>query len=399
MKIAYLRTKFWFNFKGGGSVAHTLGVLGAFKKSNHDLFVLTNEKFFGIDDFNHFVFEPKIKKPTHPGELLYNFYAKKRIKKEIRKFQPEFIYQRAAGYSFLGAKIAKELKIPLVLEFNGFDTWILKYYHQSKNPFSMFLKYLLSKIVKKIEDYNLKNSSLIVTVSEPLKKDLIKRGVPEEKILVNPNGVDPEKFNPEMINAEKSENLKQKLGIAQNKIVVGFTGTFGEWHGIPQFIEAIDRILKNKLSLNIYFLLIGKGKLKPEAEKQVGHYKNVKFLGEIPYSNIQSYLNICDIFVSPHNLQIDGKEFFGSPTKLFEYMAMGKGIVASNLGQISKVLEKDRTAILVKPGNVEELIEGILKLAKDKNLREKLGDNARNEVILNYTWQKNIERLMEKLNG
>lgn len=396
MKIVYLRTKFWFNLKSGGSLAHTLGVLNGFKRENHDLFVLTNEKFFGLDNFNYFIFEPKIKKLPHLGELLYNFYAKEKLKKEIKKFQPEFIYHRAAGYSFFGAKIAKELKVPLVLEFNGFDTWILKYYHQSKNPFKNFLKHSLSKIVKRIEDYNFKNSSLIVTVSQPLKTDLIKRGVPEEKILVNPNGVDPEKFNPEIINVGKSKNLKQKLNIAQNKIVVGFTGTFGKWHGIPQLTEAIDRILKNG---NIYFLLIGEGRLKSEAEKQIGHYKDVKFLGEIPYSDIQRYLNVCDIFVSPHNPQPDGKEFFGSPTKLFEYMAMKKGIVASDLGQIGRVLENGKTAILVKSGNVEELIKGILKLAEDEKLREKLGENAREEVLLNYTWQKNIERLMEKLNG
>lgn len=113
--------------------------------------------------------------------------------------------------------------------------------------------------------------------------------------------------------------------------------------------------------------------------------------------DIQDYLAICDILVSPHCPQIDGREFFGSPTKLFEYMAMGKAIVASNLGQIGKVLEDGKTAILVEPGNVDALVNGILKLAKDKNLREKLGKSARKEVIKNYTWRQHTKRILNKL--
>jgi len=191
--------------------------------------------------------------------------------------------------------------------------------------------------------------------------------------------------------------LKRSLGIDEDKVVVGFTGTFGEWHGIPQLTEAIDKILKYALSMNTHFLLIGDGKFKPEAESQIRHYENVTFTGVVPYSDIQHYLAICDILVSPHNPQVDGKEFFGSPTKVFEYMAMGKGIVASDLGQIGEVLKHNYSAILVEPGNVNQLVEAILKLVEDKELREQLGKRAREDVVANYTWEKNAERVMKAL--
>ncbi len=399
MKILYVRTQFWFNLKSGGSVGHTLGILNGFKKNNCQVKVISNEKFLGIDSFDYFIIPPKLKK-FFLGELFYNFYAKKKFKEEILKFKPDFIYHRYTGYTFSVTKIAKDLNIPLILEFNSFDSWKMKYWGATKNNFKKFIqRYLLYNIVKKIENYNLKSASLVLTVSEPIKLDLLKLGIPEERILVNPNGVDSEKFNSEIANTEKYKNLKQEIRIDNNRIIVGFTGTFGEWHGIPQLTEAIDVILENKLFPNIYFLLIGEGKLKSKAEKRIGHYQNVNFLGEIPYLNIQDYLGICDILISPHCPQVDGRQFFGSPTKLFEYMAMGKAIVASNLGQIGEVLEDGKTAILVEPGNVEELVRGILKLAKDKNLREKLGKAAREEVIKKYTWQKNVQRLIEKLNS
>ena len=245
----------------------------------------------------------------------------------------------------------------------------------------------------------MKTASLIVTVSEPLKADLLELGIPDEKILVNPNRVDPQKFNPKIMTNEECNELKRSLGIDKDKVVVGFSGTFGEWHGIPQLTEAIDKILKSALSPNIHFLLIGAGKFKLEAERQIGHYENVTFTGVVPYSDIQKYLAICDILVSPHNPQVDGREFFGSPTKVFEYMAMGKGIVASDLGQIGEVLKNEENALLVTPGDVPELIEAILKLTEDKELREKLGKQAIVDVVANYTWGKNAERVMKAVKG
>ena len=398
MKIVYARTQFWFNLKAGGSVGHTLGVLEGFRRNNCEVKIISNEKFLGIDEFDYIIIEPKYKRFL--GEFIYNFYAGNRFKKEILKFSPDIIYHRYTGNTFFVAKIAKELNIPLILEFNSFDTWKLKHWSGGRNILTKFIsEHILYNIVKRIENYNLKNASLIVVVSEPLKTDLLKLGIPKKKILVNPNRVDSQKFNPKIMTSEECNELKRSLGIGNSKVVVGFSGTFGEWHGIPQLTEAIDKILKSALSSNIHFLLIGDGTFKPEAESQIGHYENVTFTGVVPYSDIQKYLAICDILASPHNPQVDGREFFGSPTKIFEYMAMGKGIVASNLGQIGEVLKNEENALLVTPGDVPELIEGILKLVEDKELRDRLGRQARKEVVANYTWEKNAEQVMKAVEG
>ena len=92
----------------------------------------------------------------------------------------------------------------------------------------------------------------------------------------------------------------------------------------------------------------------------------------------------------------DKSPFFGSPTKLFEYMAMGKAIIASNLNQIGEVLGQD-CAYLVKPGNSEELSKAMEKIIEDKKLRIYLGESARKKVSAEYTWEKHVEKILNRL--
>jgi glycosyltransferase involved in cell wall biosynthesis len=116
----------------------------------------------------------------------------------------------------------------------------------------------------------------------------------------------------------------------------------------------------------------------------------VIFTGLLPRDKVAEYLDASDILVSPHIPMPDGSRFFGSPTKLFEYMAMGKGIVASRLDQLAEVLEHDRTAWLITPGNVEELVDAILRLALDPPKREALGFAARRAAVERHSWSHNV---------
>jgi glycosyltransferase involved in cell wall biosynthesis len=121
------------------------------------------------------------------------------------------------------------------------------------------------------------------------------------------------------------------------------------------------------------------------------------FAGLVPQERGPEYLAACDVLVSPHVPNSDGTPFFGSPTKLFEYMAMAKGIVASDLDQIGEVLEHGRTAWLVPPANVESLASGIKQLLDDRPLREALGAAARTRALASYTWHQHTRRTIERL--
>src|SRR5205807_5254955 len=102
----------------------------------------------------------------------------------------------------------------------------------------------------------------------------------------------------------------------------------------------------------------------------------VSLPGLVPYTDMPAYLAACDVLVSPHGRQADGGEFFGSPTKLFEYMAAGRPIVASAVGQIAEVLRDEQSALLVPPDDPQALCKAIVRLVDDAFFRARLAQAA-----------------------
>jgi glycosyltransferase involved in cell wall biosynthesis len=145
------------------------------------------------------------------------------------------------------------------------------------------------------------------------------------------------------------------------------------------------------------FLLVGDGPFAPQMRNALEPYSHgglVTFTGAIPHGSVRAHLDAADILVSPHIPMPGGSPFFGSPTKLFEYMAMGKAIAASALDQIADVLEHGRTALLVKPGDPSDLIAAIQRLSADEQMRIELGRNARETALARHTWRQNARRVL-----
>jgi glycosyltransferase involved in cell wall biosynthesis len=224
-----------------------------------------------------------------------------------------------------------------------------------------------------------------------LKQRLVSAGFDSTRICINPNGADPELFSP----AAKAKDLKSAFGV-EDAVVVGFCGTYGPWHGVEHLAHAIPRIIAE--TSKIRFLFVGDQRLRTEVGKIVeenGTKSYLWFAENIPHGEIPEYLSACDILVSPHVTMADGSEFFGSPIKIFEYMAMGKPIVASRVGQISEILYANVNALLVEPGDPAQLADAILRLAGDFVLRNKLGAEARQTLLSNYTWKHNARRFLD----
>jgi len=398
MKALYLRTQYWFNLKAGGSVTHTAGIINSLSKYIN-LDVISNEVLPEVKiPIN--IIKP-IKIPFFPNsinEILYNF----KVIKLLKNKNYNFIYQRYHGYSFCGAYLSKKWKIPFILEFNSSDIWKLKHWKNRKNTFKKTFGFVYDYLfqiptISKIENYNLKSADLIVVISKPLKDYLISVGVPGNKILVNPNGVDVNKYNPN-INAS---DIKEKYNL-KNKVVLGFIGTFGPWHGAENIVKAYGELLKlyPEYKNTTQLLMIGNGPRMSEVKEYIKKYKikdKVILTGLIPQEEAPKYLSVCDILINATVPNPDGSEFFGSPTKIFEYMAMGKAIISSNIGQLSEILEDKKTAILVKPADIKELMNAMKILIENEKLRKKFGINARKIVEEKYTWDKHVERILEKL--
>src|SRR5262249_11193365 len=163
--------------------------------------------------------------------------------------------------------------------------------------------------------------------------------------------------------------IRDKYGLSDH-IVTGFIGTFGRWHGAEVLAAAFARLLREQPEYRdrVRLFMIGDGVTMPQVKsalRQGGAEAATVLTGLVPQSQGPSYLAACDILVAPHVPNPDGTRFIGSPTKLFEYMAMGKGIVASDLEQIGEVLEHNRTAWLVRPADEAGLVVGLRRLIDD----------------------------------
>jgi glycosyltransferase involved in cell wall biosynthesis len=387
LNIGYLRTDYGAE-KSGGAMSHVSGFANGVINLGNDMFFISSRKIVGVEEnrvpchvvgpvsfFNQICVEA--------SQISYNLKFVFHAYKILKKNRADFLYHRSSTFNCSGTILSFLFRKPLILEFNSSSLW--------KTDENVKLRFKMTRLL--MERLNLAWADRITVVSEVLRNQLEQKGVDVKKIVVNPNGADPEIFNPDV----RKEDLRgiYRLG---NKLLVGFAGLLSQWHGLETLVGCIkDVIPKNT---EVHFVIIGDGYLRNRLEKMVeedGTSNFITFTGLVRKEEMPAYLNACDILVSPHRNMADGQTFFGSPVKIFEYMAMGKPIVASKVGQLQEILKDGENAILVPPDNTEKLANAILRLASDSDLRETLGRKARNDLVGNYTWTDNAKRVIRSL--
>jgi glycosyltransferase involved in cell wall biosynthesis len=384
LEIAYLRATPGPGTQLGGAASHINGFINAASSLGARVTLISNDEIAGLDETRarlKIVWPRPVGSTRAAFDLYNNLLFTRGALGEIERARPDVIYQRYSRFTLAGVEASRRAGLPLFLEYNGSEVWVGKHWD----------KVGMLGLLERFERVNLKAAARIFVVSEVEQRNLLKAGVNAEKIIVNPNGVDVEHFRPQI----GGEEARRELGIEPDETLVGFVGSFGPWHGVLALAEAIKLMPQDARSR---FLLIGSGSLREEVEntlREAGAMSRVILTGAVAHERVPALLDACDVLASPHVPLTDGSEFFGSPTKLFEYMAMGKGIVASRLGQIADVLKHEETALLVEPGNARELSEAILRLTKSSDLRERLGAAARAEAIARHTWQHNARRVLD----
>ena len=196
------------------------------------------------------------------------------------------------------------------------------------------------------------------------------------------------------------------------KITFGFIGTFGQWHGIGVLEKIIPVTLATEK--NIHFLLMGDGvgrALLEDSLHEQGLLEYVTFTGKISPEEVPGYLAQCDVFLCPTQSNKDGSQFFGSPTKLFEYMSMGKPVIASDLEQIAEIISPaiyvkilheqslriiDQVGLLVDPLDIKGFVDACLLCVRmsDED-RKKIGVNARKKALDQYTWRQHVKKIVD----
>ncbi|HEX8430813.1 MAG TPA: glycosyltransferase, partial [Longimicrobium sp.] len=174
------------------------------------------------------------------------------------------------------------------------------------------------------------------------------------------------------------------------------------WHGAEVLAEAFALYLRQHPEERgrVRLLMIGDGTGLPRARAALeagGAAREAIFTGVVPQEEGARHLAACDIVVSPQLPNADGTPFFGSPTKLFEYMAMGRAILASRLDQIAETIRHGENGWLVEPGSARSLADGIRALAADPALRRRLGDAARRDAVERHGWAEHTRRIVDAL--
>jgi glycosyltransferase involved in cell wall biosynthesis len=387
--VLFLRTDWARGVRAGGSVAHLAGVLNELERQVGNVDLLTTDAMPLLDPrIRVCAIQAEARTWTRPELHQLHFNRKLSPAASALARPGRIIYQRYGAFNWTGAALSRQAGLPFVLEFNGPETWLAEHWG---------VGLLYPELAGRIEQANLEAADLVSVVSEPLRRHVLARGIPEQRIIILPNGVDAERFRPDLDSAPTRESLG--LG---DRCAIGFIGTFGPWHGVETLAEAFVRLLQRRpdLSGKISLVLIGDGQRLPGVRdilRVAGMLGDAVLTGLVPQAEGPAYLAACDILVLPTAPNPDGSPFFGSPTKLFEYMAMGRSIVATSLGQTSEVLEDGRNALLVSPSDPEAMSRALERFIDDPDMRQKLGAVARQEVLQRHTWQRHVARLLARV--
>jgi glycosyltransferase involved in cell wall biosynthesis len=383
-RVVYLRATPGPGTQAGGAASHIKGVVEALRALGVELDIISNDLIAGLDasDERFTVIPPETIGGTRAlFDIHNNLVFTRAAVPLIQDANPDFIYQRYARFSWAGVAASMRTGRPLFLEYNGSEVWVGKHWDRVGSL----------GLLERYERLNLEAAARIFVVSEVERRNLEARGVAADKIVLNPNAVDVEIFRPGIDGTQ----MRDALGFSNKDCVAGFVGTFGPWHGVVQLAQAIKSI---PAGVPIRFLLVGSGSLHGEVERLLTAEREsgrVIFTGAVAHERVPALLDACDILVAPHVPLADGSDFFGSPTKIFEYMAMGKAIVASRLGQIGEVLSDQETALLVEAGNVGQLTAALVRVTEAPELRARLGANARETAVKNHTWGHNARSVLE----
>jgi glycosyltransferase involved in cell wall biosynthesis/2-polyprenyl-3-methyl-5-hydroxy-6-metoxy-1,4-benzoquinol methylase len=309
---------------------------------------------------------PVVKLPSHPEDRAYMKGL------EFELFDKDIIYTADITWMFTyQAVIAKHKfgKKVIALEWEN-----IPFAHEE------------SEIVRDIKQLNRNLVDVFVAVTKRAKDALLLEGVPGDKIVVIPMGIDTGRFRPDK---ETGKRIRKDLGIAEEEKVVLFTGRMVWEKGIYDLVHAAKLVmLDNKIKpLPLRFVVVGRGPEAREIKKTVNRLcmnDIFLFIESHPYHQMHEIYNIADIFVLPSIATRNWKEQFGMV--LAEAMACGVPVISALSGSIDEVVAD--AGLLVQPNDPTELSAAIIKLLKNDDLRKELGIKGRERAEREYDSKK-----------
>lgn len=307
-------------------------------------------------------------------EFSYSFIAFWKLRAAVVRHRPDCLYERYNMFLPAGVWIKKRYGLPMISEVNA-------PLYDERNKFGGVS---LNRLASWSENYVWKNADIVLPVTAVLADIIKAKSGRSSDMFVIHNGIDIKRFS----EAPDVATAKERLGL-DGRIVLGFTGFMREWHGLEQLVDLVAK----DSSGNRVALLVGDGPARDvleERAKDLGVEERVRITGVVTRDQVRDYVAAFDIALQPSVVE------YASPLKMFEYMVLGKAIVAPDTRNINEILRDGHDCAMFRHGDSEDFARKIEMLLTDDAKRELLQQNVQQTIIdKSFTWQQNAERVTQ----
>ena len=375
-----------------GYVFRTMGILREQREMGWHTLQLTTPKHYGNAAPRETIGEWEFHRTSRPNGLLSRVpvfdqlavvnATATRLSELVHEFQPNILHAHSPVLNAMAAfRVAANLGLPVVYEVRSFweDAALEHGTATAKGPRYQATRYL--------ETRALRRADAITTISEGLRREMVRRGLRAEKITLVPNAVNTEQFSP---SGPVDKGLAARLGVAGTN-VLGFVGSFYSYEGLDLLLAAFPKVLAAEPETKV--LLVGGGpeeaRLKGTAEK-LGLSNNVVFTGRVPHDEVQDYYHLIDILVYP---RISGRlTELVTPLKPLEAMAQERIVLASDVGGHKELIENEKTGYLFRAGDAGDLARCVLSILERRDDWPRIRASGREFVEKERTWRNVVAR-------
>ncbi len=364
-------------FGDKGASVHITAMAGAFGRIGHDVRVLCAKRGTGSADFpvEQVTADrppPEDRAAKERGHIATAAAIERRLLALYRDWPFDLIYERYALWSTAGVRAGRRLGVPVVVEVNA----------PLVTEQAAFRQLVLGPEALGIEAEVFRSADALAVVSDELVGYVTAKGADRARVHLIRNAVDTARFNPQAAPA---------AGMPPDAFVIGFSGSLKAWHGLDTLLPAF-RALHERLP-RAHLLVVGDGPRKAWIEgyaEGAGLADAVTLTGWVGHDALPGLIARMDVATAPYPAS-EGHYF--SPLKLYEYLAVGRPVVASRIGQTAQVLDGTGAALLVPPGDPAALTKALLHLAQDPALAASM---ARNAAIhgRRHDWADNARAVM-----
>jgi glycosyltransferase involved in cell wall biosynthesis len=305
-------------------------------------------------------------------ELVYNVPAYLALRAHARAFRPDVLYERYNLFLLAGLLLRRRRGLPMLLEVNA----------PLAAERSAFGKLQMKSLARLCERTLWGGADAVLPVTEVLAAEVRRARAGQGGVHVIANGADLERPR----QADSAAAVRRRVGLPPSAVVLGFVGFVRDWHGLGWAVDALPQ-----LPSEVHLLIVGDGPALPQLRDRaegLGVADRLRLLGRAPHADVAAYMRTFDVALQTAATP------YASPLKLFEYMALGRAIIAPDQPNIREVLAHGENGLLFGPDDEASFVSALQRLCAEPKLRRALGARALGTVRrAPYTWTHNARRI------